>query len=406
MTIQTEARNASLDDLVPMLIGQHDLKVDAVVPATAIRSEGAVLKVKGIQVFGDAQVRPTAIMDGHIATRLDIPVKYVRRMRSERPDLYDANVNGWIHGSGDKLPMDAEGMVHFQPCDDMDKRRFLLRTFSDPEGGEGIGRALLSDHYAPIEHLDVLFAALDGIKESGTECQVVRANLSETRMNVRFAAPGIAALAPTLLKGYNAPVPGWGDLNRIREVAGREGKGYEPGSEPIVFAGFDVDNSETGGGAFSVTPVLTVQICGNGLKINIAALRKVHLGGKLEEGSIRWSNETQQKALALVQSQTKDAVEAFLDIDFLKGTVADIEAKAGAPVEDVVKTIELIGKQLSYSEEAQAGILAHFIQGGQLTAGGILNAVTSYAQVVASPDDAFDLEGTALQAMEVAYAMA
>lgn len=391
MTVQTEARNATLDDLIPMLLGQQDIKLDAVVPATAMRSEGAVLKVKGIKVFGEADVRPTAIMDGHIATRLDIPVRYVRRMRTERPDLYDANVNGWIHGVDGGQP---------------DNRSFLLRTFSDPEGGEGVGRALLSDHYAPIEHLDVLFAALDGIRESETECQVVRANLSETRMNVRFAAPGIAALAPELLKGYKSPVPGWGSLDRIREVANREGKGYEPGTEPVVFAGFDVDNSETGGGAFMLTPVITVEMCGNGLKINLASMRKVHLGAKLEEGTVRWSNETQAKALSLIQSQTKDAVQAFLDVDFLTEQINIIEAKAGKEITDAVKTVELVAKTLAYSAEQQAGILSHFIKGGQMTAGGVLNAVTSYAQEVDSPDDAFDLEGGAMQALEIAYAAA
>ena len=37
-----------------------------------------------------------------------------------------------------------------------------------------------------------------------------------------------------------------------------------------------------------------------------------------------------------------------------------------------------------------------------MTAGGVMNAVTSYAQTVDDPDVAYDLEGQGLRAMELA----
>ena len=341
-TIPTEARNATLQDLFPMLQKQHDLKLDAVVPMTAIRSEGGVLRVDGLRVFGDALIRPTAIMDGQIATQLGVPVKYLRQLREQRPDLYDANVNGWVHGlrgAGQQGPDGHfEGGEMVYPADD---RTVLLRTFLDPDGGEGVGRAILSDKYAPIENIDVLMAALEGINASGVECSVLRSNLTETRMNVSFAAPGIAAMAPELLRGYNPQVKGWGDLMRVREVAAREGKMYEPGTEPIVHAGFDLDNSETGGGAFNVWPVIVVEACGNKLRLDITqAMRKIHLGAKLEPGVVRWSAETRQKSVELVKSQTVDAVTSFLDPAFLAEQLAPIEAKAGAELAEPLKVVE------------------------------------------------------------------
>lgn len=395
-TIQTEARNASLEDLVPMLRKQHDLKLDAVVPMTAMRSVNGVLCIEGLRVFGDAYIRPTAIMDGQIAGQLGIPVKYLRELRERRIDLYDENVNRWILGSIDHP-------TYYAP----DDRTVLVRTFSDPEGGEGIGRALLSDKYAPIENIDVLMAALEGINASGVECEVLRANLSETRMNVSFAAPAIAAMAPELLRNYNPQVRGWGDLQRVRQVAEREGKMYEPGSEPIVHAGFDLDNSETGGGAFNIWPVIVVEACGNKLRLDITqALRKIHLGAKLEAGVVKWSNETRTKTVELVKSQTVDSVKSFLDPEFLAGQLAPIEAKAGKELESPAKTIEHVSKELGYTQEQQDGILDHFLKGGQPTAGGVVNAVTSYAQTVESADEAYDLEAGALKALEVAYAAA
>jgi hypothetical protein len=276
----------------------------------------------------------------------------------------------------------------------------LVRSFLD-EGGSGIGRAIFSDRYCPIDNLDVLFSALEGINQARVECHLVKATLSERRMTVRFAAPGVGALAPQLLEGYRAPVPGWGDIEHIRAVAGREGMGYEPGTEPVVFAGFEISNSETGGSAFEVVPMITVQVCRNGLKLNLSKFRRVHLGGRLEEGTINWSHETQQHQLALVRSQTVDAVHAFLNADFLQGEVARIEENASTPIDDPLEAVELVAQKLAYSDTQRAGILKMFVQGGQMTAGGILNAVTAYAQTVESPDEAFDLENRALEAFEL-----
>jgi hypothetical protein len=47
-------------------------------------------------------------------------------------------------------------------------------------------------------------------------------------------------------------------------------------------------------------------------------------------------------------------------------------------------------------------MLDHFIRAGQTTAGGVLQAVTSYAQTVADPEQAYALESTALSALDLA----
>lgn len=413
MTIQTQARNATLEDLVPMLMRQQSLKHDAIVPATAITSVGGLLHVQGMSVTEPALVlRPTAIMDGQIAEKLGIPVRYLRALRETRPDLYDANVNGWLHGFIPEPVADAPlGIERLAATVDgvvaPDKRRFLVRTFTEAGEVEGIGRALLGDKFKVIDNLDVLMAALEGIRESGVEATVTTANVTETRMQVRFSAPGIAVNAPELMRNYNPQVPGWGDMERLRRVAESEGLKYEPGREPVIFAGFDVTNGETGGTAFNLTPVLDMEVCGNKLRLNVLAQRQVHLGARQAEGVIDWSATTREAELTLIKSQTVDAVRAFLNIEFLAGEVAKLEAKAGKPIEGAVtEAVEFVSNKLKWTEEQQAGILDHFIKGGQFTAGGILNAVTSYAQTVESADEAFDLENSAIEALEVAYAAA
>ena len=49
--------------------------------------------------------------------------------------------------------------------------------------------------------------------------------------------------------------------------------------------------------------------------------------------------------------------------------------------------------------------MAHFIRGGDLTAGGILHAVTSAAQAQADADTAHEMEAAGLRALEIAAAL-
>jgi hypothetical protein len=388
--MNTTTRNASLADLAEMLRDQHVRKHDLIVPASKLSSEGASLVVAGGEVTidedgvapADGMYTPTAICDEQIASKLDIPLTYLRRLRTDRPDLYDANVNGWLRGT---MPM-GEGREHF----DADGRSFMLRTFRDDDGGPGIARSLLSDRYEIVDNLDVLMASLEGVRDAGVAANVQSCDLTDRKMYVRVVAPEVTALAPTLLAGYRSPYD----------------TGTPDGSPPVVFGGFEISNSETGGGAFTITPRLVVQICNNGLTMTRDAIRKVHVGGRLDEGVVRWSDDTQRRSLELVQAQTRDAVATFLDVGYMTSVLDRIEADAGRPVRKADELVRTIGKQLRFSDAAVDGMLDHFISGGQMTAGGILNAVTSYAQAVDDADVAHEIEASAMRAFDLALAAA
>ncbi len=415
MTVQQEARNATLDDMVKLLDAQQQDKLDLVVPATSIRSRDGQWIVQGadsepqIDPEGNLTMaptpgtfRPTAVADEHAAEKLAIPVQYLRRLRSERPDMYDANVNGFLHGRRKVLAGGAVDVIH--PADD---RNFLLRTFRGSDGEPGVLRAVLSDRFRTIDNLEVTLNPLEYhvLREAGTEVTIDGCDLSDRRMYVRVTAPGIAALAPTLLQNYRSPFGG-GGIERIREMARAEGMGYAPGEEPIVFAGFVISNSETGGGAFSITPRLIVRICANGLTISADALREVHLGGKLDEGIVKWSEDTTRKSLELVTAKARDAVATFLNPEYLEATVATLTAKAGVPVTDAAKAVQVVTSRLKLSEAIGRDVLQHFISGGQLTLGGIAQAVSSVAQTVSNADTAADLEASAVKVLDLAGALA
>ena len=270
-------------------------------------------------------------------------------------------------------------------------------------------RAVLSDSYKVIDNLDALMATLDGIRQAGVDVQFDGLDLTERRLYARVVAPQVRAWAPGLLAGYRSPfgsevyIPGrnW-TPEQARAAAARDGRGYEPGAEPVMFAGFEVSNSEVGDGAWTVTPRIVAQVCGNGMLIIADVARAVHLGAKHEDGVVRYTADTLEKELALITARTRDAVATFLSPDYLQAAIAKIERQAGIPVRRPEETVRAVAKAAKFSDELADAILGHFIRGGQLTAGGVMQAVTSVAQTLDDADAAHDLEAQALHVMDLA----
>lgn len=390
-------RNAQLSDLMEMLQEQHTRKVDVVAPATAIRSVEGQLRVQNADPIitedgvtsADGVYVPTAVCDEGLAEKLGVPVGYLKRLREDRPDLYDANVNGWLHGRREKWSLATldQGTGEMGPgrlvreAIPADPRAFLLRAFRGDDG-PGIARAFLSDRYAVVDNLDVLMAALDGVRDAGVAVDIAGGDLSERRMVVRVRCPQVATVAPVLLAGYRSPFTGAsGDEN------------------PTVFAGFKISNSETGGGAFTIVPEVTVQVCNNGMTMTRDAISKVHVGGRLDAGVVRWAEDTQTAAVALVKKQTRDAVTTFLSPEYLTRAVTRLEERAAEPVAHT--EVRTLVKQLRYTEAQMDGILDHFMRGGQATRAGVVNAITSYSQEVTDADAAYDLEARATSLLGV-----
>lgn len=218
MSTELTARNATAADLVALLNTQKAHKNDIVVPATHVKSSGGLIVVKDAETqLGDDGVttvngtyRPTDVFDDGLAEKLGIPRQYLRRLRTERPDILDGTVNGWLHGRKNQDGSEA------YPADD---RAFLLRLFRGGEGGEGVARAMLSDRYSlSMDNLDVLTAVMSGIQASGVNVITRVSDLSERGMRVRFEAPDVAVEAPGLLDGYRSPFDGNGAARRALQL--------------------------------------------------------------------------------------------------------------------------------------------------------------------------------------------
>lgn len=355
-------RKTDFETLLATLDEQQERKVDVVVPATALCSGTGNLRVlrsdlepeitaegvkSPVQVF-----TPTEVFDEGLASRLGIPRAFLRTMRDNGwTDMVDGTVNALLHGKqGIREAMD---------------KRFLVRALKDADGGEvGSARALLSNSYKIVDHTETLRAAMRGMAAAGLGADnITQCDLTGRRMYVRVEAPEVRAMAPELLKNYRSPFR--------PELTGRE--------LPVVHAGFVLTNSETGHGSFTVVPELTVEVCTNGMTITREAVSARHLGAKLDDGLIRYSERTRQANLELITSQAEDAIRTFLRADFVQAIVDEMTANATGEVKETEKAV----KEITQKAECPAlydDVLAMFIKGGDMSKGGLVHAVTAAAQ--------------------------
>src|SRR3954468_10845298 len=100
--MQITARNIALDDLFDRLQEQQARKVDIVVRATdlvavggqvVLTNQNTVINPSGVP-DPNGRYQPLDTFLIHLAGKLGIPLDYLRKLHSHRPDIFDANVNG------------------------------------------------------------------------------------------------------------------------------------------------------------------------------------------------------------------------------------------------------------------------------------------------------------------------
>ncbi len=330
-----------LGGLITTLELQKVQKRDFIVPASQLRytPEGRMI-IEAKQ--GSTDQRGNWLNDichSQVADKLGIPVAYYKKMMASHPDLLAQNVNGWLQKSTSK---------------------YLMRTFEiDPEQ-PGTARAFLSDRYQILDNYDVLLAALEAIKKMGVQVQITKAQVSESRMYLHITCPELEVNAEAFLKGY------------MKEEGAAAGNG--------IITGFVLTNSEVGLGTFEIRPRATILKCTNGLIGTDDRFRRVHLGGKLEEGEVEWSERTKQKNYELIISQTQDAVKTFLSKDYLNGMIRKLAEAHQIKLENPMDTVHNVCRELSITEEHKKDILSFFLSDGDHRASGVFNAITRQAQ--------------------------
>lgn len=356
-------RKDTFENLLATLDEQQERKVDVVTPVSNICFGKGNLRLRRpdlqpeISDSGVTQVvqefAPSDVFDSGVAERIGMHGAWLRKLRETgRTDIIDGTLNALIHGKTDLAePMD---------------KSVLVRAFKDADGQPiGTARALLSNAYKIIDHVDTLRAAMLGMREAGLGAQhVTQCDLTARRMYVVIEVPEIKTLAPELFRNYVSPFTG----NRGAD-------------NPVVHAGFVLGNSEVGDGTFFLYPRIVAEVCTNGMTIkkDVGALAQRHLGARLDDGLIDYSDATREANRVLISRMAQDTVRSFLSKDYLDKVVAKLTERAGEPVAKPEETIKEVTRKLEVPA-LYDDVLAHFIKGADLTRGGVMHALTAAAQ--------------------------
>jgi hypothetical protein len=337
--------------------------IDVVAPQSRLRlNEDGTCNVNAGDLTVDALPTRGAIRD--VSERLRIPLPYLDRLMDEHPDLARTSVNTLA---------------------DRDPRNAMYRMWQAEDGW--VLRAMLSDSYGIYDNFTVLQALTNGLTGAGlsvADCEV-SVDLTSDRFRMRIATPSVELLVPELLDGYRFPY----DTTPGADVHAPAPNGHVP---PVLWAGLDISNSETGNGAFTITPRAIVLICRNGLTRSVDAIRSVHLGGRLEAGQVAWSAETRRLNVELLTSKVTDAVGQFLSVDYLRKLADEMRAAKGLAVNNPAATIERVSVAHKLSEDETNAVMAAFMRGGDATLLGVGQAITAAAALVPEGDRQAEME--------------
>ena len=338
----------TLNDLAQELGRQLSTKQDMLVPSTMIRCHTDDLgscKMAIEQSGGVAMYNVTSLARRQLAEKLKIPFAYFERMRSEQPSLLDLNVNTWLR---------------------MDNERRMIRTL------DGNVRAVLSDRYRRLDNYDLAENVLPILQRlPGARFESVE--LTETKMYIKVVTPSIRS----------EMVPG-----------------------DVVQAGVVITNSEVGHGMLAIQPLLFRLVCRNGLIVSDRTLRKTHVGRTLqsEEDAVTvFRDDTLIADDTAFFLTVRDVVDAAVSEATFRQVTQKMQTTLGIKLTgDPVKSVEVLANRYALNEVERAGVLRHLIMAGELSAYGLVNAVTHYSQDVDDYDRATEFEALGGKLIELA----
>lgn len=303
----------------------------------------------------------------NLAERLQIPLTYLDRLTSSgHCTLSGTNINTLAGADG---------------------RTALYRMLRTEDGWTL--RSVQSDTYKAIDNGHLLAAVVKGLGDTGInlgDCNV-EADWTNDRFRLRVSVPAIELAVPDLLADYRTP---W-SMNPNDPTHAPNRGGDVP---PVLFAGLEIANSETGGGAATIAPRAEVLICRNGLTRVQDIVRNVHLGGKLDKGVIEWSHATYKASLELITSQIADAARKFTSIEYLTAMADEMRKAKGIAVESPTAAVAKVVDKMGFTEDEHKSILDCFIRSADTTLLGLGQAVTAAAQLAEDGDRQAEMEAT------------
>jgi hypothetical protein len=305
-----------LQSLIEELEKQKSLKWDRRISPSELKMLLLETQVK-IQIGSDSSFSITQPCQIQIAEKLEIPLKYYHKMESEAPELLVENVNTWLQ----KI-----------------KKDFFIRGIQDSI------RAVLSERYRVIDHLDVLYCALNELQAHDAEIE--DCFLSETEMNIKVRS------------------------QKLRDFVRHK--------DDLIMGGLFLANSETGHKALRVEPRLFRVKCSNGMIVEELVTREIHIGN---------GDEIADEIIYLsLRHSIRELFNRFGEI------VLMMRESTEAKIRNPQKVIQNVVEQYRLSEAQKANILMAFGAEPEYDQYGIANAVTLAAQKEETWEKGVELE--------------
>lgn len=335
-------KGMSLQELAQEVQRQQDAKRDFLVSAKDVKPfvHNNTLELGfGIQDNNNELFTAPLTSNGHIqlGQACGIPKSYYDKML-QHPELLCTNVQHWLSGSVDKK---------------------TIRTL------DGNVRAILSDKYRRLDNYDLAMNVLPMLNDA--DAVVDSCNITENKFYLKAIT---------------------------HKVQGEVKKG------DVVMAGIIISNSETGNGSLAVKPLIYRLVCSNGAIADDYSMRKYHVGRGADTNQIEFSNETLRADDKAFWLKVRDLVKFSLSQTTFEKIVESMRVSTTKTIDNPTKALELVTKKFSFNQFESDNVLAHLIQGGDLTSWGLGNAVTRMAQDHESYDRSTELESIGFQIMQ------
>ncbi len=315
---------------------QSHSKRDFVVNTSQIKmnDDGSSISLKTSETIEN--FTPTNHTLGQIAQRLNIPIKYFNLMQKQAPELLAENVNYWF--------------AH-QP------ELRMIRTIDDSV------RAYLSNRYRRIDNYEIAEMVLPVLSEFGENLHIASIGLTESKLYIKA-------------------------VNKAVQTDVKVGD--------TVQAGVMISNSEIGLGSIRIEPLVFRLVCLNGMIVPDYGMKKYHVGRafeEIEDSDEILSDETKKAEDTALLLKVRDMVKAATSSALFTQIVDLMRESTERKIEgNPIKTVELLADKFNINLSERSNILTHLIQGGDLTAYGLLNAVTRTSQDLEDYDRATNFE--------------
>jgi len=273
-----------------------------------------------------------------LAAHCDIEARTARRLQTHYPFEFDNLIN-----------------AHFN----QEPKRKMLRTFLDTDETNGTARALLSDRFKTYDNNDMLQTVLPSIMENDSQLQVVQANISDSKLYMRFKS-----LVHT---GAGANVA------------------------DVMCNGVGFSNSETGQGSVTAYQLFWTLACLNGMQTENKT-RSSHITSARDSDD--WgllSGEAQAADNRALNLKLRDLVEAYSSREMFDQVLDQMKAAAADTIEgeySVADTVNNLGTVMRLTKRETSnvldGLMSTIGQAGYenhrpLSRATLINAVTAVA---------------------------